>query len=183
MAADANLRPLGRWKLAAPGRGSHATAPSRGMTLVSGQDAVVLVGPADDVVWTYPHRRWADYEAGCTWFDGSGQPCAVVPGESSDRCLVVRFDIESGRRRAGVPIQADEPAGITPIHHHDGCVGLSDGEGQDAARAWWVRSTQQPDGSDGIEVLDAGWDHWVLCDVTRPAPRSSPCPTGGRDHL
>jgi hypothetical protein len=57
------------------------------------------------------------------------------------------------------------PPGIAPIHHHDGWVGLSEGEGQDAARAWWVRSTQQPDGSDGIEVLDAGWDHWVLCDV------------------
>lgn len=178
MAVDANVRPLGRWKRVAPGRGSHATAPSRGLALLSGRDAVVLVGPAGDVVWSYPHRRWADYEAGCTWFDRTGQPYAVVPGDSSDRCVVVRFDIESGRPLAGVPIRADEPAGISPIHHRDGWVGLSEGEGQDAARAWWVRSTGQRDGVDGLEVLDAGWDDWVLCDVDRSGSKIITVPHG-----
>jgi hypothetical protein len=44
-------------------------------------------------------------------------------------------------------------------------VGLSEGEGQDAAQAWWVRSAGQVLGQIRIEVLDAGWDDWLLGDV------------------
>jgi hypothetical protein len=73
---------------------------------------------------------------------------------------VIRFDLETGAPLAEVPIQA-APAGINPVHHPDGWVGLSEGEGQDAARAWWVRSASPV----GIEVIDAGWDDWVLSDV------------------
>ena len=60
-------------------------------------------------------------------------------------------------RLEGAPIEG-APAGIEPIYHPDGWVGLSEGEGQDATRAWWVRSAGQSPGQIRIEVLDAGWD-------------------------
>jgi hypothetical protein len=44
-------------------------------------------------------------------------------------------------------------------------VGLSEGEGQNAARAWWARSGRQPGGQVLIETLAAGWDDEILCDV------------------
>jgi hypothetical protein len=77
---------------------------------------------------------------------------------------VLRFDLDSGQPLAQAPIEA-RPVGIGPIHHPDGWVGLSEGEGQHAARAWWVRSASQPSGQIRIEVLKAGWDNWVLSDV------------------
>jgi hypothetical protein len=90
----------------------------------------------------------------------------VIPAASYDLCLVIRFDLESGTPLAEAPINA-APAGIEPVHHPDGWVGLSDGEGQDAARAWWIRSVTSPSGSAQIEVRDSGWDDWVLSDVDR----------------
>jgi hypothetical protein len=57
------------------------------------------------------------------------------------------------------------------VHHPDGWIGLSEGEGQDAARAWWVRSARQPGGRAGIEVLDGGWTDWTLADVDRAGAR------------
>jgi putative transposase of IS4/5 family DUF4096 len=103
-------------------------------------------------------------EAGCTWFGAAGEPYAVIPAATYDHCLVPRFDLESGAPLGEVAIRA-APAGIEPVHHPGGWVGLSEGEGQDAARAWWVRSAASPAGPSRIEVRDAGWDHWVLSDV------------------
>jgi hypothetical protein len=68
---------------------------------------------------------------------------------------------------AEAPIAA-APAGIDPVHHPDGWVGLSEGEGQDAVKAWWVRSREDSSGAAALDVLDAGWDDWVLAD-TDPA--------------
>lgn len=39
-----------------------------------------------------------------------------------------------GQPLAAKPIRA-EPGGIFPVHHPDGWVGLSEGEGQEAAQA------------------------------------------------
>jgi hypothetical protein len=66
---------------------------------------------------------------GCTWFDEAGQPYAVVPAASYDHCLVVRL------ARGHIP-------GTSP----GWLVGLSEGEGQEAAQAWWVGSAAQPSG-------------------------------------
>lgn len=62
------------------------------------------------------------------------------------------------------PIEA-APAGISPVHHPDGWVGLSEGEGQDAVRARWIRPHGQPAGQIHLDVIEAGWDDWVLSDV------------------
>lgn len=70
------------------------------------------------------------------------------------------------------PIRA-APEGIAAVHHPDGWVGLSEGEGQDAARTWWVRWASQFPGQMRIEVLDGGWDDWVLADVDA---------SGSKDH-
>jgi hypothetical protein len=93
-------------------------------------------------------------------------PYAVVPAASYGHCLVLGLELDSGRLLAEARIDA-RPAGIVPVRHPDGWVGLSEGEGQDAARAWWIRSAGQPYGRAGIEVLDGGWMDWTLTDVDR----------------
>ena len=89
---------------------------------------------------------------------------AFVPAVSYDHRLVICLDLDSGQPLAVAPIRA-APEGIAAVHHTDGWVGLSEGEGQDAARTWWVRSASQFPGQMRIEVLDGGWDDWVLADV------------------
>lgn len=166
LALDQDLNILGRWPLGSAGRGWHASSPGRGLALLSGSSEVQLLGEAGSALWAYPHTPWAgDFESGCTWFDSAGQPHAVIPAPSYNGCQVVRFDLETGAPLAEVPLIQAAPAGINPIHHPDGWVGLSEGEGQDATRAWWVRSSSRPGSPDGIEVISAGWDDWVLSDV------------------
>jgi hypothetical protein len=165
LALDADLNVLHRWPLGLARRGWHASSPSRGLALISGPDDIRLLGGAGQTIWVYPHTAWSGaFESGCTWFDAAGEPYAVIPAASYDHCLVTRFDLDSGTPLGEVAIRA-APAGIEPVHHPDGWVGLSEGEGQDAARTWWVRSLTSPGGPSQIEVRDAGWDHWVLSDV------------------
>jgi hypothetical protein len=166
LALDQDLNILGRWPLGSAGRGWHASSPGRGLALISGPSEVRLLGETGRTLWVYPHTAWAGaFESGCTWFDSAGQPHAVIPAPSCHGGLVVRFDLETGASLAEVPIVQAAPAGINPVHHPDGWVGLSEGEGQDAAHSWWVRSATSPGGPAGIEVIDAGWDDWVLSDV------------------
>ena len=165
LALDADLNLLHRWPLGLAKRGWHSSSPGRGLALISGPNEVRLLGEAGQTIWAYPHSAWSGaFEAGCTWFDAAGEPYAVIPAASYDHCLVIRFGLESGAPLAEAAISA-APAVIEPVHHPDGWVGLSEGEGQDAARAWWVRSATSPGGPPRIEVRDAGWDHWVLSDV------------------
>jgi hypothetical protein len=165
IAVDQDLAVLGRWPVDPRHRAQHATSPDRGLALISGADEVLLLDHAGRARWRYPHPQWTGaFESGCAWFDEAGQPHAVVPAGSYDHCLVLCLDLDSGRPLAQAPIEA-RPAGIIPVHHPDGWVGLSEGEGQDAARAWWVRSASEPSGQVRIEVLHANWDNWVLSDV------------------
>jgi hypothetical protein len=167
VALSPGLEVLGRWTADPQHRGHHATSPSRGLALLSGPDEVRLLDHAGRVRWRYPHPPWDSrrgFSSGCAWFDEAGQPYAVVPAASYDHCLVVCLDLDSGQPLAVTPIRA-RPQGIEPVHHPDGWVGLSEVEGQDAARAWWVRPAGQLPGQMRIEVLDGGWDDWVLVDV------------------
>jgi hypothetical protein len=169
LAVDADLNVLHRWALGSAKRGRHSSSPRQGLALISGPDEVRLLGSTGQTIWAYPHSAWSGaFESGCTWFDAAGDPYAVIPAPSYDHCLVVRFDLESGTPRGEAAICAT-PTGIEPVHGPWDWVGLSEGEGQDAARAWWVRSATSPDEASRIEVLDAGWDHWVLCDATPDA--------------
>jgi hypothetical protein len=163
VALDGDLKVLGQWPLGQAGRGCHASSPDRGLALVSGRSEVRLLGQAGRTLWSYPHPGWADYESGCSWFDAVGEPHAVVPAFPG-YCRVIRFDLDSGAAVATARIRAD-PAGISPVHHRDGWVGLSVGEGQDAARAWWARSAPGPGRAARIEMMDGGWDDWVLSDA------------------
>jgi hypothetical protein len=163
LALNPDLNVLSRWPLRPGEQKWHASSPDRGLALISGRSEVRLLGEAGQTIWAYPHNTWAYYEAGCTWFDSAGQPYAVIPAFHG-YCWVTRFGLQTGAPVAMTSIRA-EPAGIVPVHHHDGWVGLSEGEGQDAARAWWVRSADPPGGPARIELIDAGWDDWVLSDV------------------
>jgi hypothetical protein len=165
IALNRDLAVLGRWPVDPRHRARHATSPDRGLALISGAEEVRLLDHAGRVRWRYSHPPWTGaFESGCVWFDEAGQPHAVVPAASYDHCLVLCLNLDSGLPLAEAPIEA-RPAGIIPIHHPDGWVGLSEGEGQDAARAWWIRSASEASGQAHIEVLDGGWDDWVLSDV------------------
>lgn len=164
-ALSPGLDVLGEWPVDPQHFGHHATCPNRGLALISGPDEVRLLDHAGRARWRYPHPPWSGrFRSGCTWFDEAGQSYAVVPAASYDHCLVVCLDLDSGQPLAVKPIRA-APEGISPVHHPDGWVGLSEGEGQEAVRAWWVRSAAQPSGQPRIEVLDAGWGDWILADV------------------
>lgn len=76
----------------------------------------------------------------------------------------IRPDERMSRPLAAAPLMA-EPAGIHPIHQPGGWVGLSEGEGQDTARAWWIRPVDRATEGTGLRVVDAGWDDWVLSDA------------------
>jgi hypothetical protein len=165
IALDQDLRVLGQWPVDPRHRARHATCPARGLALISGPDEVRLLDHTGRARWRYPHSPWKGaFESGCAWFDKAGQPHAIVPATSYDHCLALCLDLYSGQPVAQTRVDT-RPAGIVPIHHPDGWVGLSEGEGQDAARAWWVRSAGQPSGQVQIEVLTAAWDNWVLSDV------------------
>ena len=160
-----DLEVLGRWPVDPQHYGHHATCPDRGLALLSGADEVRVLDHAGRVWWRYRHSPWTGaFESGCTWFDAAGQPHAVIPAASYDHCLVVCLDLDSGQPRAESAIPA-RPAGIGPFYHPDGWVGLSEGEGQDAAQAWWVRSASHSPGEMSIEVLDGGWKSWIFIDV------------------
>ena len=161
-------------------RGHHATCPIRGLALISGPDEVRLLDHAGRARWRYPHPPWGTggFRSGCAWFDEVGLSYAVVPAASYDHCRVVCLDLDSGQPLAVESIRA-APEGILPVHHPGGWVGLSEGEGQDAARAWWVRSAGQLSGQMRIEVLDGGWDDWLLVDVDPSGSKIITTPHGG----
>ncbi len=157
-----DLSVLVTWSVAPGWRGGHASWPATKFALESGARSVVLRHPKGPA-WTMLHPPWAgDFESGCTWFDGAGRPFAVVPTEYYDGCLVVALSRSSGQVVASAAITT-APAGIVPVHHRDGWVGLSVGEGQDAARVWWVRLSDDRPGT--LDVVDAGWHDAVLADV------------------
>jgi hypothetical protein len=163
LALDEDLRVIRDWHLDAPTRAWHSTSPSRGLALLSGASEVLLLDHAGGVLWSHPHPSWSgNFESGCTWFDGMGEPFAVVPAPSYGGCLILRLELETGQTVAEQRIAA-APAGINPVHHPDGWVGLSEGEGQDATRSWWVRASASD--ADDLELLDGSWDDWVLSDV------------------
>jgi hypothetical protein len=118
--AGDDLSVLHAWPLDAPRGASHASLADERLALVSGADRVVLLDADGSPRWSFPHAPWA---------------LAVVPSPAYDGSLIVQLDLATGRPVAQVAIAA-YPAGIHPVHHANGWVGLSVGEGQDAARAW-----------------------------------------------
>jgi hypothetical protein len=168
VALDLNLRELASWPAGhglavRDGYGWHATSPGRGLALISAPDCVLLLDRAGKVAWRHEHTPWPGGCSGCAWFDEAGDPHAVVP-DAADGCALRRLDLESGELLAALPLMA-VPAGIHPVHQPGGWVGLSEAEGQDAARAWWVRAADRAGGGSELRVIDAGWDDWILSDA------------------
>jgi len=160
--SGADLSVLATWPVDPRSRAAHASWPDKEFALESGKNSVVL-RHRNGAAWTTPNPTWAgDFESGCAWFDRVGRPFAVVPGADYDCCVVVALSRSAGQVVADA-VLATAPSGIAPVHHPDGWVGLSVSEGQDAARAWWVRLSH--DDPAALEVIDAGWDDAVLADV------------------
>ncbi|MBO0804507.1 MAG: hypothetical protein J2P25_15710 [Nocardiopsaceae bacterium] len=177
---DPDLTVQDEWRTSLPRRGTHAADPARGIALISDSDQVRLIDRRGRLLWSHEHVPWKPgrgFEAGCAWFDHGGDAYAVVPEPSFEGCHIVRLDIGSGQVKARSLIEA-VPAGITPVHHRDGWVGLSEGEGQDGLRAWWVRSRPEP--SPEFDLLDGGWDDEILVDVDPTGTRIlNATPDGG----
>ncbi|MEA2687111.1 MAG: hypothetical protein QOE93_2306, partial [Actinomycetota bacterium] len=162
--SGADLSVLATWPVDPRSGATHASWPDREFALESGLSDVVLRHPTGPA-WTMAHSPWAgDFESGCTWFDGEGRPFAVVPSADYDCCLVVALSRAAGEIMAEAELET-APAAIVPVHHRDGWTGLSVSEGQDAARAWWVRLAEDDPGV--LELIDPGWDDVVLGDVHR----------------
>ncbi len=176
----ADLTTLHTWPLEDVGSGWHSTSPDLGLALVSGLEQVRLLEADGAIRWSYRHTPWSGArEAGCTWFDERGRPFAVIPATEKDSCRIVHLDLMTGRPVAEATLIA-EPAGIEPIHQAGGWVGLSEGEGQDAARAWWVRVANT---GDRLQLIDPGWDDEVLADVDAAGTRIITSPHGGDGPL
>lgn len=165
LALDANLTMAGQWPVGPADCGWHATAPGRGLALISGNDEVRLLDRQGRVRWRCPNPPWSSIGSGCAWFDQAGEPHAVVLAPDRQGCLVLCLDLDSGRPVAQAPIEAWPYGGINPVHHPNGWVGLSDGEGQNTSCAWWARSQRQPAGQARIQIIAAGWDDEILCDA------------------
>jgi len=166
------------WQLPGELRGWHAATPVGPTALVSGPDAVTMLEADGTIRWTTKHVPWSEArESGCTWFDEAGRAFAVIPDPRSEFCLVVHLEARTGRVLAQHRI-AGEPAGITPLAQ-PGWVGLSEGEGQDATRAWWIRFTA----NGTLDVRDAGWDHEVLTDCDPAGERILTAPHGSTEAL
>ncbi len=164
-----DLSVLASWPVEPGSSASHASWPDREFALESGVRSVVLRHRNGRPAWTLPHVPWAgDFESGCTWFDHLGRPFAVIPGADYEGCVVVALSRAAGQVVADAVITAS-PSAIVALHQRDGWVGLSVAEGQDAARAWWVRLADDvppgPAGPPTLQVIDAGWDDAVLTDV------------------
>jgi hypothetical protein len=181
LALDAGLNVLAEWPAGSQHRADHATDPARGLALISAAGEVRLVDRAGRALWRHEHEPWSgDFERGCAWFDHAGDPYAVVlPPDDYDGCMVRRFDLASGKVLAEAPIEA-APAGIHPVHQAGGWTGLSEGEGQDAARAWWVRPRP---GTPEFDLIDAGWDEYILADADPGGTRILTLPHGSTGPL
>ena len=150
------------WHVGEDAVGTHAVRAGDEFALVSGVDSVTLLPPAGGPVWTFRHDApWQQggFQRGCAWFDAAGEAFAIVPRPGYDGCDIVHLGRRDGRPLERVRIDTD-PAGAEAVHHRDGWVGLSVGEGQDGAFAWWTRL-----GARGPELIEAPWGDEVLFDV------------------
>lgn len=154
------LNVLHRWRLGAEAIGSHAVRVSDRVALISESAAVVLLDGDGRPVWRHRHPPWKQgaFEAGCAWFDDEGTPFAVVPASGYSGCEVVALSARDGSPTARASIST-APAGIDALHQRAGWTGLSVGEGQDGAYAWWARLH-----AGRLELIDGGWTDEVLFD-------------------
>jgi hypothetical protein len=166
------------WRVPADQRGWHGAWPRGPLALVSGTDRVTLLEADGTVRWATAHTPWSGRrKSGCAWFDSDGRAFAVVPDPHSGGCLLVHLDRSSGRVLAQRRVSG-EPAGITPVPQGD-WMGLSEGEGQDAARTWWVRL----DEAGQLQLRDAGWNDTILADSDPSGTRALTTPHSGYGPL
>jgi len=155
--------PLRRWE----GWGSHSARLGASPTaLLSTPDAVRLLAADSTVRWSFAHPSWGGIGTGCTWFDASGTPFAVVPAGDGAACRIVALDLATGAELAYRRVEPDDPAGMTPLPQPMGWVGVAESEGENASRVWWVRVT-----GPAFDVLSAPWDDEILNDVDTSGSR------------
>jgi hypothetical protein len=170
------LEILHRWQLGPEAIGAHAVRAIDRIALISESDAVVLMDADGRPLWRHRHPAWkhGGFDTGCVWFDDDGTPFAVVPASDYKSCEIVALSARDGTptHRMAIPTA---PAGIQALHQRGGWVGLSVGEGQDGAYAWWSRLH-----AGRLEVIDGGWTDEVLFDADAAGSRilTTPHATG-----
>jgi len=146
------------------GWGCHSIRSPDLLALMSTPDAVQMLEGEGSIRWSYDHASWAGIGSGCAWFDEAGRPFAVVPVGNGE-CEIVQLDSASGGVVAKNRIRLRDPAGMTPLHQGNGWIGVSESEGENAARAWWVRGNELESLHSRLEVIEADWDSEELTDV------------------
>jgi hypothetical protein len=126
---------------------------------------VELIDAAGDVLWRYAHPPWGQgsFESGCAWFDEAGRAFAVVPAAGYEGCTVLQLSARDGTPTAQAALPC-APAGIEVIHQTAGWAGLSVGEGQDGAYAWWARAAGST-----LELISLDRSDEVLFDASPTA--------------
>lgn len=174
---DIGLHEIHGWALPSDALGSHDALPTSLRAIISRRERVMMLDAAGVVLWETAHPAWdapgSSRQSGCAWFSGTGA-FAVVPADGPDGCDLWRLDIVTGEVLAQKRLDTD-PAGIQIIHGYDGWIGLSVGEGQDAALMWFVR----PSGETGMEVRTPGWTDRILIDIDPTRGRFLTTPHSG----
>jgi hypothetical protein len=60
---------------------------------------------------------------------------------------------------------------MMPLHQRDGWVGVSESEGENAARAWFIRGGHSEPPESRLDVRDPGWNDEQLTDVDHTGDR------------
>ncbi|MDO5286943.1 MAG: hypothetical protein Q4G45_09025 [Actinomycetia bacterium] len=128
-------------------------------TVIFGHSAAVVLQQHGEEVWRLPHAEWGgDFESAGAWLR-SGHAWTIVPDDLHEKCELVRLRPLTGEVTGVAEIDA-APSGIELVPFPDGWLGIGLGEGQDAARAWFLKTDE-----DELTLREAPWDDRILSDV------------------
>ncbi|HVF05571.1 MAG TPA: hypothetical protein VNA20_12085 [Frankiaceae bacterium] len=167
LVVDARLDVLAAFALgdARDWRGIHAVSPDLAVAVLSLPDRVRAVDRRNRALWEFPHPPWGDNSGsagiaadGVVWVTA---PVLPPPRGAHAPEWWLTLDLGTGRLLGESPTATDA-AGSEHLIHPDGRrVGLSVGEGQDAARIFWG----EYDGTRAT-VRQAAGDDRVLIDIS-----------------
>lgn len=155
---DDELNVLGDWPLP-PGVVGIADADPITDTIIFDHDASIVLQVHGEERWRLPHTGWGgDFEGAGAWLR-HGHAFAIIPDDQHEACELVRLNVADGTI-TGLAVLDAAPSGIELVPYPDGWLGIGLGEGQDAARAWFLKTDAEE-----LTLQEAPWDDRILTDV------------------
>ncbi len=155
---DDELQVLGSWTLP-EGVTGIADADPMTDTVIFDHDSAIVLQQHGEEVWRLPHTGWGgDFEGAGAWLR-DGHAFAIIPDDAHESCELIRMSIADGSV-TGLHVIDAAPSGIELVPFTDGWLGIGVGEGQDAARSWFLQTD-----ADELTVREAPWDDRILTDV------------------